>query len=335
MTAETADSTNSYGSGSAGTPESGPSTVVSSELRLASRSSGPGHRELVLSVPGMHCGACVHAIEKALAAVEGVQHARANLTARRVTVRWREADNQVPPLLEALARNGFQAHLPATVSAGADNEVKGLLRALAVAGFGAGNIMLLSVSIWSGADPETRDLFHWISAAIALPVLAYSGQPFFRPAIAALRNRRTNMDVPISIGVLLACALSLYDTVQGREHAYFDAAVSLVFFLLAGRTLEAVMRDRAGPLRTGSVTSRHRARWWLETMVPVPFCPSQESLRECGSGSVQARVFPLTARSWKELRRSTLRSPRERARPYRWGRAPVSSPVHETCPHRS
>lgn len=245
MTAETATSGNSYRAGTGEIPESISATVALSELRLRSRPDGSGHRKLVLSVPGMHCGACVHAIEKALAAVEGVQYARANLSARSVTVRWREVGNQVPPLLEALARTGFEAHFPSAIPAGADNEVRGLLRALAVAGFGTGNIMLLSVSIWSGADPETRDLFHWISAAIALPILAYSGQPFFRPAIAALRHGRTNMDVPISIGVLLAYALSLYDTVHGREHAYFDAAVSLVFFLLAGRTLEAAMRKRA------------------------------------------------------------------------------------------
>ena len=106
------------------------------------------------------------------------------------------------------------------------------------------NVMLLSVSVWSGAEGVTRDLFHWLSAVIALPVVAYSGRPFFSSAFNALRHRRTNMDVPISIGVLLATGLSVYETIRGGEHAYFDGAVMLLFFLLAGRALDATMRGR-------------------------------------------------------------------------------------------
>src|SRR6185437_423509 len=126
-----------------------------------------------------------------------------------------------------------------------DPALSKLLRSLAVAGFAASNIMLLSVSVWSGAEAATRDLFHWISAAIALPALAYSGQVFFRSGWRALRHRQTNMDVPISIGVLLAFGMSLYETVRHGPHAYFDAAVSLLFFLLIGRTLDHFMRERA------------------------------------------------------------------------------------------
>jgi len=213
------------------------------ELLLASRHVAPDLRQNELTVPTLHCGACIQRVERLLTDVPGVARARANLSTKRVTIDWR--GEAPPPLIDTLAGAGFEAHLRDPVPAEADGTLKGLIRALAVAGFAAGNVMMLSVGVWSGADAGARDVLHWLSAAIALPSLAYSGRIFFRSAWQALRHGRTNMDVPISIGVLLAFGLSLYETATHAEHAYFDAAISLLFFLLAGRTLDHVMRERA------------------------------------------------------------------------------------------
>lgn len=218
-------------------------TARDEEILLASRPVGDGLRQTDLSVPGIHCGGCMRAIENALGAIPGVEHARVNLSTKRVAVTWR--GETPPPLLETLTGLGYQAHLHDAGPDEKDPVLSELLRALAVAGFAAMNIMLLSVSIWSGADASTRDLFHWISAAIALPALVYSGRVFFRSAWETLSHGRTNMDVPISIGVTLAFGLSLYDTIHGGDHAYFDASISLLFFLLIGRTLDHMMRERA------------------------------------------------------------------------------------------
>ena len=151
----------------------------------------------------------------------------------------------MPDFVGKLASLGYPAHMFDVAADEADKEINRLLKALAVAGFAATNIMLLSVSIWSGAEAATRDLFHWISALIAIPALIWSGRIFFSSAWNALRHGRTNMDVPISIGVLLAYGMSLYETVNHGHHAYFDAAVSLLFFLLIGRALDHVMREKA------------------------------------------------------------------------------------------
>ena len=111
------------------------------------------------------------------------------------------------------------------------------------------NIMLISIAVWSGEasdmDPALASAFRWVSALIALPTVAYAGQPFFVSALGALKGRRLNMDVPISLAILLATAMSLYQTMRGGEQVYFDAAVSLLFFLLVGRFLDETLRVRA------------------------------------------------------------------------------------------
>jgi Cu2+-exporting ATPase len=217
-----------------------------------------GHVDFL--VPGMHCAACLTGIEGALRRLPGVSLARANLTSHRVGVTFEASRGEPDDMLAAIEGLGYSAR-PFDMAALDPKDEVGpeLLRALAVAGFAAGNVMLLSVSVWSGADAATRDLFHWISALIALPAIVYAGRPFFRSALRALSAGQLNMDVPIAIGVSLAAAMSLYETASGGAHAYFDAAVTLLFFLLAGRYLDhrmrAVARSAASRLMSLSVRS--------------------------------------------------------------------------------
>ena len=198
----------------------------------------------VLAVPAMHCAGCMSKIERGLTALPGVASARVNLSTRMVSVEH-AAEFDAHFLVMALADLGFEAQPRRDELAPRYSAARPLLAPLAVAGFAAMNVMLLSVSVWSGAEGSTRDLFHWLSALIGVPAIAYAGQPFFRSAWAALRRGRTNMDVPISLGVLIATGLSLYETARGGEHAWFDGALMLLTFLLMGRALDAMMRDRA------------------------------------------------------------------------------------------
>jgi Cu2+-exporting ATPase len=210
-----------------------------------------GVNSLNLMVEGVHCGGCVRRIERAIETVGGLETGRLNLTTRRLTLRWPGSPEAASAYAKAVTDLGyrvvpFDPERLGAIDRRAETE---LLRCLGVAGFAAGNIMLLAVSVWAGhaygMGPGTRTLFHWIEALIALPAIAYAGQPFFRSAWNAVRHGRTNMDVPISLGVLIAPAMSLYETVHAGEHAYFDSAVTLLFFLLVGRYLDQRARGAA------------------------------------------------------------------------------------------
>jgi P-type Cu2+ transporter len=230
---------------------------------------------IALSLPTIHCSACISTVEKALAGAPGVKSARVNLTLKRATI---DADYGVEAdqLVKVLENAGFEAHeLDAGQLSATQNDRVGrdLLMRMAVSGFAMMNVMLLSVAVWSGATDATRDLFHWISAAIALPTLAFSGLPFYKSAWSALRVGRSNMDVPIVTALVLAVVASLWETALSGHHAYFDAAVALVFFLLTGRYLDhrtrAIARSAAQELSALEVPRATALRDGAEVQLPV------------------------------------------------------------------
>lgn len=204
-----------------------------------------------LTVENVSCAGCIRKIETALLAMQGVEAARINLSTRRIRVSFDGQQIKPVQISDAVTELGYPAAVfnPAGHQAANARATGDLLKAMAVAGFAAANVMLLSVSVWSGhasgMGDGTRTLFHWISALIAIPAIAYAGRPFFNSAIGALSTRRLNMDVPISLAVLLAAGMSIQQTMQSAEHAYFDAAISLLFFLLIGRYLDQQARTKA------------------------------------------------------------------------------------------
>ncbi|MCK1626724.1 cation-translocating P-type ATPase [Bradyrhizobium sp. 160] len=214
------------------------------------RTAGEGVQHIDLAVDGVHCAGCMARIERGLSAIPDVTLARVNLTDRRVALEWKQGTLDPSRLIDRLEELGYKAYPYETARAEATEvaESRFLLRCLGVAAFATMNVMMLSIPVWSGnvSDmlPEQRDFFHWLSALIALPAAAYAGQPFFRSARRALSHKTTNMDVPISIGVCLALGMSVVETIHHAEHAYFDAAIMLLTFLLVGRFLDQNMRRR-------------------------------------------------------------------------------------------
>ncbi|MDR3508748.1 MAG: heavy metal translocating P-type ATPase [Caulobacteraceae bacterium] len=208
--------------------------------------------QLDLLVQGARCAGCLSKIEKGVGELSGVRYARMNLTTGKLVVRWRPGMLKPRQIVETLERLGYPAAPfdPAEAKAQEDVEGRRLAMALGVAGFGVGNAMMFSVPVWAGLFHQemgegVRTLFYWLTAIVAAPCALYAGMTFFKSAWASLRKGKANMDVPISIGVLLALTVSIYETAIHGRHAYFDAAVSLLFLLLIGRYLDHKLRASA------------------------------------------------------------------------------------------
>lgn len=215
------------------------------------RTGEDGLCHLTLAVDGVNCAHCIQKIESALAREPAIRQARVNFSTRRLALAWAGDAAQAADFARTVENLGYrvQPFDAAQVAEGADAQARALLLAMAVAGFASGNIMLLSFALWTTSSADmgegTRLLMYWVSALIAVPTAVFSGRPFYASALAALRKGRTNMDVPISIAVILTTIMSLFGAVTQAEHVYFDSVVMLLFLLLVGRYLDLRARQNA------------------------------------------------------------------------------------------
>ncbi len=204
---------------------------------------------LNLSVRGAKCGGCLSKIENAVGAVPGVEQVRMNLSNGKLKVAW-QGPTSANLIVERVTELGYgvSAYSEDGSEQAAKREERALLISMGVAAFALANIMLLSVSVWGGhgeMGSDTRTALHAISGLIAFPVLVFSGRHFFQSAWSVLKHGRANMDVPISLALTLAFGVSVWETLAKGDHAYFDASVMLLFFLLIGRFLDARLRRQA------------------------------------------------------------------------------------------
>lgn len=276
-----------------------------------------GRYRLRLAVEGMHCAGCAFKIEKAFSAIPDVE-ARVNVTEKRLSLVWKGDVTEGNSLVAAVEGLGFRFSPLQEKNKIDDAEIKKLLRAMAVAGFASGNIMIFSLAVWFTGKQEmgaaTRDFLHWFSAAIALPTAVYAGRPFYASAFRALSRGRTNMDVPISVGVTLALAMSVFELLHSGAHVYFDSVVMLLFLLLVGRYLDARARGRA----------KTAAANLLSMMQGIATVSRNDCRARIPAGEIKAGDLLLVARGEKVFADGTLSSP--------WMSADTSAITGETQP---
>lgn len=227
-------------------------SAIGRDMSAFLRRRDEGGARLDLKVRGARCAACIAKIEREMSLQHGVVSARLNLSTGRLALVLRGMDVDPGRIIGALERLGYPAapYDPSSVKVERDREGRRLILALAVAGFGVMNTMMFSVPIWAGLfgqelGPATRIMMMWLSGAVGAPCAVFAGWPFFQSAWRSLRAGRANMDVPISVGVILTLVISFSETILGGHDAYFDAAVSLLFLLLIGRWLDHVLRASA------------------------------------------------------------------------------------------
>jgi Cu2+-exporting ATPase len=244
---------------------------------------GEHEREASLILEGITCAACVWLNERHIARQAGVAAVQINYATRRARVRWDERRIKLSDILGAIHAIGYRAYPydAARAEQVADRERRSMLWRVFVAGFGMMQVMMYAVPAYLAGEgemtPDVERLLRWASLLLTLPVVLYSAAPFFQRAWRDIRLRRLGMDVPVALGVGSAFLASLWATLTDGPEVYFDSVTMFVFFLLGGRYLEMLARQRAvrGIEELGKVLpafSERLPRWPAETggeRVPV------------------------------------------------------------------
>ena len=213
--------------------------------------AGRSLEDIGLFLDGLHCAGCVNRVERALRAAEGVDEAAVNYTNHRALVRFDTARSSADALVGVVQELGYDATPfdPDVLERPAAGSQRAALARLLVAAFLAGNVMWLSVALYSGSyqgmDPAVRDVLRWITLALTVPAISWCAAPFWRGAWNGLRRGELSVDVPIVAGISTAFAVGVAGTIANTSHLYMDSAAMIVFLVLLGRTLERTARGKA------------------------------------------------------------------------------------------
>ena len=209
-------------------------------------------RETSLILEGITCAACVWLNERHLARLPGVLDVHINYATRRARVRWDQQRIKLSEILAAISRIGYLAHPydPSRQQALYESERRQYLVRLGTAGVLGMQVMVLAVALygghWFGMEANFRNFFNWISLLLTAPILAYSARPFYSAAWRDLRHGQPGMDVPVTLGMSIAFAASVWVTLSGSSaHVYYDSVAMFTFFLLSARYLELAARKQA------------------------------------------------------------------------------------------
>jgi Cu2+-exporting ATPase len=227
-------------------------TELDDETHLAQHATTlpSGLCQTTLLLEGVHCAACVWLVERLPRLNPAVAEARLDLRRARATITWDPA-TPLSAVATTLDRLGYPAHppKPSSLNELRKKEDRAWLLRVGLAGALAGNTMLVAFALYGGhfggMAADHLALFRWISALFGVISLAGPGRLFFRGAMAALRTRSVNLDVPIALALAIGGLWGLSNTIRGVGEIYFDSLTMLVFLLLVGRWLQHASTRRA------------------------------------------------------------------------------------------
>ena len=199
-------------------------------------------QEFNLTIDGMTCVSCALLIEMLLKRDPRISKANVNYASETASVTGRMSKETLWQLIDNI---GYKAHSLDSLAQRQTliiREKQRLTDARRRAVFAA--VLSLPVMIIGMAAPTSR-YWHWVQHLLAAPIVLWAGRPFFEKALKLARQRTTNMDSLIALGVGSSYGYSVGSLLRGKQGLYFDSATGIITFVLIGRYLEEKAKGKA------------------------------------------------------------------------------------------
>ena len=195
------------------------------------------------NIPSIHCSSCIWVLENLHKLNKGIKVALVNFPKKEVRITFRKTDITIREVVELIASIGYEPYISLDDTETPDKNIdRKLIYQVAIAGFAFGNIMMLSFPEYFQMDEywlnRYKPFFRGLMMILSLPALLYSGQDYLISAYKGLKHGVLNIDVPISLGILVLFLRSTYEIVTNTGQGYFDSLTGLIFFLLLGKIFQ-------------------------------------------------------------------------------------------------
>ncbi len=200
--------------------------------------------KVTFSIPQMHCSSCIWILENLFKLNPGIKFSRADFLKKIVTIQYSEKEISLKEVVELLDAIGYEPdlNLEGKQKEKSNSHNKKLAYKIGIAGFAFGNIMLFSfpeyLHIESFSQDSMREVFGYLNILFSLPVFFYSASEYFISAYKGLKKKIVNIDVPVSIGIIVLFVRSLIEILTQTGAGYLDSMTALVFLLLVGRIFQ-------------------------------------------------------------------------------------------------
>ncbi|MCX7736232.1 MAG: heavy metal translocating P-type ATPase metal-binding domain-containing protein [Candidatus Kapabacteria bacterium] len=201
-----------------------------------------GKAKVTFYIPEIYCSACIWLLENLHRFDNGIVESRVNFPKKELSIVFAESSTDVRRIVELLNKLGYSPKLNLSdVDKKRSFSVnKALLIKLGVAGFAFGNVMLLAFPAYFSGNQLDKNIsiaIGILNIILSLAVL-YSASDYFKSAFRSLKLKNINIDIPISLGILVLFLRSVFEIATNEGPGYIDSMAGLVFFLLIGKVFQ-------------------------------------------------------------------------------------------------